>query len=118
MTFNFFGGLNFYVQYIPFKLGKLKNYLEGKKDKAKSLHEARYSRMRIMKVRLVERFESISFQFAWFSHKLYIKLFQTLETFYLSRFFNCFFKKPCFQPEQNAPWTDEMTRARLEPVQA
>ena len=56
-------------------MGKLKNYLEGKKDKAKSLHEARYSRMQIMKVRLVERFESISFQFAWFSHKLYIKLF-------------------------------------------
>ena len=34
-----------------------------------------------------ERFESMSFNFAWFSHILYIKLFHMHETFYLSRYF-------------------------------
>ena len=34
---------NFGEQIIPFKLGKLKNnYLKGKKDEAKSVHEAHY----------------------------------------------------------------------------
>ena len=37
---------NFGEQIIPFKLGKLKNnYLKGKKDEAKSVHEAHYSRI-------------------------------------------------------------------------
>ena len=43
------------------------NYLKGKKDKAKSVHEARYSRMQIMTLKGTTRgkcFESISFQFA------------------------------------------------------
>ena len=43
------------------------NYLKGKKDKAKSVHEARYSRMQIMTLKGTTRgkcFESMSFQFA------------------------------------------------------
>ena len=43
------------------------NYLKGKKDKAKSVHEARYSRMQIMSLKGTTRgkcFESMSFQFA------------------------------------------------------
>ena len=38
------------------------------------------------KERLEEHFESMSFKFAWFSHKLYIELFHTRETFYPSSF--------------------------------
>ena len=73
------------------------NYLKGKKDKAKSVHEARYSRMQIMTLKGTTRgkcFESMSFQFAWFSLKLRIKLYRTLETFYLSSFYKCYLKKP------------------------
>ena len=43
------------------------NYLKGKKDKAKSVHEARCSRMQIMTLKGTTRgkcFESMSFQFA------------------------------------------------------
>ena len=43
------------------------NYLKGKKDKAKNVHEARYSRMQIMTLKGTTRgkcFESMSFQFA------------------------------------------------------
>ena len=43
------------------------NYLKGKKDKAKSVHEARYSRMQIMTLKGTTRgkcFESMSFEFA------------------------------------------------------
>ena len=71
------------------------NYLKGKKDKAKSVHEARYSRMQIMTLKGTTRgkcFESMSFQFAWFSLKLRIKLYHTLETFYLSSFYECYLK--------------------------
>ena len=39
---------NLSVQFIPFKLGKLKNFSKGEKHNAKSVHEARYSRMQIM----------------------------------------------------------------------
>ena len=40
--------LYFYLQFIPFKLGKLKKISKGEKHNAKSVHEARYSRMQIM----------------------------------------------------------------------
>ena len=49
---------------------------------------------------LKEHFELILFKFACYSHKLYIKLFHTLETYHLSSF---------FQLQQNVQWTDEMT---------
>ena len=39
---------DFYVQVIPFKLGKSKNFFEEKKYKAKSVHEARSSKMQII----------------------------------------------------------------------
>ena len=41
---------------------------------------------------LKEHFESISFKFVCYSHKLYIKLFYTLETYYLSSFFSNYSK--------------------------
>ena len=36
---------DFGVQFIPFKLGNLKKFIEGKKDAAKSAREARYPLM-------------------------------------------------------------------------
>ena len=54
------------------------------------------------KERLQERFES----FGWFSYNLDIKLFHTLETFYLSSFFKCFKN---FLLQLIAPWTNELT---------
>ena len=54
------------------------------------MHEVCYLRMQIimtMNGMTQERFESMSFDFAWFSRILYIKLFHMHETFYLSRFF-------------------------------
>ena len=51
-------------------------------------------------------------EIAWCFLKLCIKLFHTLETFYLSSFFNnCFLIKkrnPCLQLPLNVPWTNEM----------
>ena len=43
-------------------------------------------KLRPWKEWLEERFESMSSKFAWFSYKLYIKLFHTSETFYQSFF--------------------------------
>ena len=64
-----------------------------------------------LKARLTERFESISSKIASFFHKLYIKLFHTLENFYLSSFiFKYCFTNPWFQLPQNVLRNGEMTR--------
>ena len=64
-----------------------------------------------LKARLTERFESISSKIASFFHKLYIKLFHTLENFYLSSFFFKYcFTNPWFQLPQNVLRNGEMTR--------
>ena len=52
----------------------------------------------------------MSWKTARFFLKLYIKLFHSLNTSYLSSFFKCGFKNLCFQLPQIVQWTDEMTR--------
>ena len=54
--------------------------------------------------------KSVSLKIAWFFHKLYNKLFHSLETFYPYFFFKSGFKNLCFQLPQIVPWTNEMTR--------
>ena len=92
---------NFGVQFIPFKLGKLKkDYWKGKKNRTKSVHKACFLRVQIMTLKkwLKEIFwANILFKFKWFSYRLYIKLFHMLKTFYLSILFKCCFKNTCFQ---------------------
>lgn len=87
-----FYGINLLYKLLVSTLnwGDEKNSLKGKKDKATNMHEVCYLRMQIimtMNGMTQERFESMSFNFAWFSHILYFKLFHMHETFYLSRYF-------------------------------
>ena len=66
---------------------ELKNCFEEKKNmklKACPKSIARGCKLWPWKERLEEYFEPMSFKFAWYFHKLYIKLLLTLETFYLS----------------------------------
>ena len=63
---------------------------------AKSVHKARYLMMKIIRVDVSKLRD--------FFHKLCIKFFPTLETLYLSIFFNFYFKNyNCFQLSKNVP---------------
>ena len=71
------------------------------------------------KQRVEERFESTSQNYLIFFHKLYIKFFPTLETLYLSIFFNFYFKNyNCFQLSKNVPWNEVRENALVEVVEA
>ena len=94
MVFNLHRDLSFYciiffIQIVPFKLEKLKIINRREKKiwlKAGTKPVTRWCKLWPWKQRFEKRFESISFKIAWFFHKIYIKLFHTLDTFYLPSF--------------------------------
>lgn len=91
---------NFGVQFIG---GILKKFFEGKL-KACMKPVTRGCNLWPWKERLKER---MSFKF-WFSQKLNIKLFLTLEPLFLLSFFKCYLQNTRFQLQQFVLWPDEM----------
>ena len=89
----------FSVQIIPFHLEKLEKFIAGRKNIAASVHEGCRTSMRIVTSKETTRF-----------YTLYITLFYTQETLYLSILFPSFaFKNTCLQLPQNVLSIDEMT---------
>ena len=92
-----------------------------KKDMAKSVHKARYLMMKIMTWKTTSRgtFRVDVSKLRDFFHNLYIKFFPTLDTLYLSIFFNFYFKNyNCFQLSKNVPWNEARENALVEVVEA
>ena len=73
---------NFGVQFFPFTFEKKKNFFKGKKKKLKACTQpiAWACKLWHWREQLEEQFESMSFKCEAISHKLYIKLFNMLET--------------------------------------
>ena len=109
-------------KFYPLYIGWMKkNHRRQKKDMAKSVHKARYLMMKIMTWKTTSRgtFRVDVSKLRDFFHKLYIKFFPTLETLYLSIFFNFYFKNyNCFQLSKNVPWNEARENALVEVVEA
>ena len=103
---------NFGVQFISFKLGKLKLLWMGEKVKLNVSTKAvtRGCKLWPLKEQFKEQFEWMSLKFVQFSHTSSISCSICSNLPLYQVIFKCYFKNHCFQLQQNVLWTNEMTR--------